>query len=70
MTVRLFPSIQDARSGFNLTIRPQNYLPHWFDTTVPDADYYATLAFFYFELLSCCEPTRVPLNHVKILLAT
>lgn len=67
-------SIVSLDSGCSIWVQPDDptaeLSPHWLDATVPDADYYATLAFFYFELLSCCQPTRAPLNHVKILLAT
>ena len=61
-------------SGCSVLVGPEDRSvpakPYWLETTVPEGDMYATLAFFYFGVLNCCRPERAPLNYMEILKST
>ena len=67
-------AIVSLDTGCSVWVQPNDpegaLTPCWLDTVAPEVDYYATLAFFYFELLGCCQPTRAPLDRVRILTST
>ena len=67
-------SVVSLDSGCSLFIVPNDRSgpgrPYWLETTVPEGDMYATLAFFYFGVLSCCRPERAPLDYMEILKST
>lgn len=59
-------------SGCSIWIGPKNRRtpakPAWVSTTIPQSDAYATLAFFFFETLGCCQDGLGPLNTHEILI--
>jgi len=67
-------SVVSLDSGCSILVGPDDRSlpakPYWLETTVPEGDMYATLAFFYFSVLNGCRPERAPLDYLEILKST